>query len=94
MEVLSPAFTKPGFANALVLISGWIQTRGPHAVTQTLVETEVAGRRHHEAFHRFFSRGTWRPDRLGELLFEKIVDWLVGHGVTIAVTRNLQEIWA
>jgi hypothetical protein len=82
MEVLSPAFTRPGFANALVIMSGWIQTRGPHAVTQTLVETEVAGRRHHEAFHRFFSRGTWQPDRLGELLFEKIVDWLVGHGVT------------
>lgn len=83
MEVLSPAFTKPGFANALVLMSGWIQTRGPHAVTQTLVETEVAGRRHHEAFHRFFSRGTWKPDRLGELLFAKIVETLVGHGVTI-----------
>lgn len=83
MEVLSPAFTKPGFANALVLMSGWIQTRGPHAVTQTLVETEVAGRRHHEAFHRFFSRGTWQPDRVGALLFEKVVAWLVGHGVTI-----------
>lgn len=83
MEVLSPAFTKPGFANALVIMSGWIQTRGPHAVTQALVETEVAGRRHHEAFHRFFSRGTWQPDRVGALLFEKIVDWLVGHGVTI-----------
>lgn len=83
MEVLSPAFTKPGFTNALVIMSGWIQTRGPHAVTQTLVETEVAGRRHHEAFHRFFSRGTWKPDRLGALLFEKIVEWLVGYGVTI-----------
>lgn len=83
MEVLSPAFTKPGFANALVIMSGWIQTRGAHAVTQALVETEVAGRRHHEAFHRFFSRGTWQPDCVGALLFEKIVDWLVGHGVTI-----------
>lgn len=83
MEVLSPGFTQPGFSNALVLMSGWIRTRGPHAVTQTLVETEVAGRRHHEAFHRFFSRGTWSPDKLGELLFEKIVDWLLDQGVTI-----------
>lgn len=83
LEVLSPAFTKPGFANALIIMAGWIQTCGPHAVTQALVETEVAGRRHHEAFHRFFSRGTWKPDRLGELLFEKIVDHLIGHGVTI-----------
>ena len=83
MEVLSPAFTKPGFANALVIMSGWIQTRGPHAVTQALVETEVAGRRHHEAFHRFFSRGTWQPDSIGALLFDKIVEWLVEHGATI-----------
>lgn len=83
MEVLSPAFTQPGFANALVIMSGWIQTRGPHAVTQTLVETAVAGRRHHEAFHRFFSRGTWNPDKLGELLFAKVVDWLLERGVTI-----------
>src|SRR5690606_476471 len=83
MEVLSPAFTRPGFANALIIMAGWIQTRGPHAVTQALVETEVAGRRHHEAFHRFFSRGAWKPDRVGQLLFEKIVDCLVGHGATI-----------
>jgi hypothetical protein len=81
--VLSPAFTNPGFANALIIMVGWIQTRGPHAVTQALVETEVAGRRHHEAFHRFFSRGTWEPDHLGKLLFEKIVDHLLKYGVTI-----------
>lgn len=83
LEVLSPAFTKPGFVNALIIMVGWIQTRGPHAVTQALVETEVAGRRHHEAFHRFFSRGTWKPDRLGELLFEMVADHLVGRGLTI-----------
>jgi hypothetical protein len=83
MEVLKPAFTKPGFCNALIIMVGWIQTRGTHAVTQALVETQVAGRRHHEAFHRFFSRGTWDPDQLGKLLFEKILEWLVGHDVTI-----------
>lgn len=83
MEVLSPAFTKPGLRNALVVMVGWIQTRGPHAVTQALVETQVAGRRHHEAFHRFFSRGTWKPDHLGQLLFEKIVELLVGPDSTI-----------
>ncbi len=56
IEVLTPAFTKPGYANALVVMAGWTQTTGPHAVTQALVETKVAGRRHHEVFHRFFSR--------------------------------------
>src|SRR6266508_1186854 len=59
LEVLRPAFTRPGFNNLVVVFAGWVLTNGPHAVTQTLVATSVAGRRHHEAFHRFFSRGTW-----------------------------------
>jgi hypothetical protein len=69
LEVFRPALTRPGFANLLVVFTGWVRTSGTHAVTQTLVETSVAGRRHHEAFHRFFSRGTWSPDELSQLLF-------------------------
>lgn len=69
LEVIRPAFTRPGFDNMLVLFVGWVLTSGPHAVTQALVATSVAGRRHHEAFHRFFSRGTWEPDEIGRRLF-------------------------
>jgi hypothetical protein len=69
LEVFRPALTRPGFANLLVVFAGWVQTSGPHAVTQALVAAGVAGRRHHEAFHRFFSRGSWSPDELGRLLF-------------------------
>src|SRR5438105_1485113 len=75
MEVLRPALTRPGFNNLVVLMVGWVLTQGPHAVTQALVCTQVAGRRHHEAFHRFFSRGTWDPDQWGRLLFE----WILAH---------------
>jgi hypothetical protein len=71
-ETFAPALTRPGFANFIVIAVGWILTRGPHAVTEALVETRVAGRRHHEAFHRFFSRGTWSPDRLGLWVFWRI----------------------
>ncbi len=72
-ESLAPPLTRPGFANFIVIAVGWILTRGPHTVTEALVETQVAGRRHHEAFHRFFSRGTWDPDRLGLWVFWRIV---------------------
>jgi DDE superfamily endonuclease len=75
LEVVRPAFTRPGFANLVVVFAGWALTSGPHAVTQALVTTQVAGRRHHEAFHRFFSRGTWDPDEVGRLLF----GWLLRH---------------
>jgi hypothetical protein len=67
--VLRPAFTQPSYANALVVFAGWVLTNGSHAVTAALVATDVARRRHHEAFHRFFSRGTWDPDEVGRLLF-------------------------
>jgi DDE superfamily endonuclease len=72
-DTFAPPLTRPGFANLIVIVVGWILTRGPHAVTEALVETQVAGRRHHEAFHRFFSRGTWDPDRLGLWVFWRIV---------------------
>jgi len=62
--VFQPALTRPGFDNMIVVFAGWVLTAGPHAVTQALVTTRVAGRRHHEAFHRFFSRGTWGAARL------------------------------
>ncbi len=75
LEVVRPAFTRPGFVNLVVVFAGWALTSGPHAVAQALVTTGVAGRRHLEAFHRFFSRGTWDPDEVGRLLF----DWISRH---------------
>jgi DDE superfamily endonuclease len=72
MEVFRPALTKPGHANAIVVFVGWVRTSGLRAVTEALVVTDVARRRHHERFHRFFSRGTWSPDELGRLLFTRI----------------------
>jgi hypothetical protein len=73
LEVFRPALTRPGFQNMLVLFVGWVLTNGSHAVTQALVVTSVAGRKHHEAFHRFFSRGTWHPDELAQQLLHGIL---------------------
>lgn len=73
IEVVRPVFTEPGFRNFTVVFAGWLLTGGTHAVTQALVATGVPGRRHHEAFHRFFSRGSWVPDAIGRRLF----DWIV-----------------
>lgn len=75
-ESVQPALTRPGYRNALVVFSGWILTNGQHAVTQALVSTSVAHRRHWEAFHRFFSRGSWEPDHMGLLLLDRLVKLL------------------
>lgn len=66
------AMTRPGFGHLLVVACGWILTQGTHAVTEALVMTGVAGRLHHEAFHRLFSRGTWDPDQLGRWIFRRL----------------------
>jgi hypothetical protein len=85
------ALTEPGFRNLVVIVAGWIQTTGRHAITQSLVVTGVAGRRHHEAFHRFFSRGTWHPDHLARRLFERLRHALCidEHGLRIVVDDTL-----
>ena len=90
LEVLRAVFTRPGFDNMLVVFAGWVQTCGVHAVTQALVATEVAGRRHHEAFHRFFSRGTWNPDEMGHVLLGCALRLLpVGAAITLALDDTL-----
>ena len=89
-KVLAPAFTKPGFCNALLLILGWLATRGRHAVTQSLVELGITGRVHHERLHRFFSRGAWSPDQLGRLLFERLLALhRQDHPITFAIDDTL-----
>jgi DDE superfamily endonuclease len=80
-ETFRRGLTAPGFANFVVIASGWLLTQGTHAVTEALVMTDVAARRHHEAFHRFFSRGTWSPDLLGRWLFGRIRQVLGEAGV-------------
>ena len=88
-EEVGATFTRPSFANFIIIAVGWIQTYGAHAVTQTLVVTDVAGKRHHEAFHRFFSRGTWRPDDLGRRLFVRLERWTGTGALRICIDDTL-----
>jgi hypothetical protein len=87
-ETFGPCLTAPGLAKFIVIGSGWLLTQGTHAVTEALVMTDVAARCHHEAFHRFFSRGTWSPDLLGHWLFWRIRDALCDAGVVRVVVDD------
>ena len=81
LEELRFGLTQPSLANMLVVACGWLLTQGQHAVTEALVMAGVAGRRHHEAFHRFFSRGTWEPDALGYWMFHRLERFASTEGV-------------
>lgn len=88
LEIMSSELTKPGFCNMIVIAIGWILD--PGAVTFALVATSISGQTHHEKFHRFFSRGTWQPDKLGRLIFIHLLGWLEdGAPVRIAVDDTL-----
>lgn len=90
LEVFRLSLTRPGFEKMLVLFVGWVRTMGTHAVTEALVATGVAGKRHHEAFHRFFSRGTWSPDSLALWLFRHLQKLLVPEApIRIAIDDTL-----
>lgn len=90
LAVLRPTVTRPGFANLRVLFAGWVQTAGLHAVTETLVATDVARRHHHERFHRFFSRGSWSPDQWGKILFLVALQLLPdGEAIRVALDDTL-----
>jgi hypothetical protein len=90
VEVIQPVFTRPGFRNAWVVFAGWVLTTGTHAVTCSLIATDVARRVHHERFHRFFSRGAWKPDSVGRLLFGRIVEQLLSEGrIVVALDDTL-----
>src|SRR5262249_24999322 len=53
---------------------GWVLTDAPmHTITEALVATGVAGRAHHESYHRLFSHGTWDPDVVGYWVVQRLL---------------------
>jgi hypothetical protein len=89
LEVFRIAMTKPSFRNLLVVVSGWLQTQGTHAVTEALLMARAAGRRHHAAFHRFFSRSRWDPDHLGRWVFERLEERTGGGTVRVVIDDTI-----
>lgn len=82
MEVVAPAFSRPGLRRALVVAVGWVRCQGRHTVTSALVAADVAARYHWAAFHRFFSRMRWAPDEVGRLLLLALLG-LQGEGALV-----------
>ena len=77
IEVVRPAFSRPSFEKCRQLWLGWLLALGRRTVAGALVAAGLAGRRHHAAWHRFFSKATWSPDHLGRLLLQQVlVHWV------------------
>lgn len=87
-------FTAPTFVRFIVLVVGWILSCDPSAgccVTEALVAARVAGQMHWAAFHRFFSRAGWDPDRMGQALFCLLEPLMSSSWIEVAVDDTVAK---
>lgn len=61
-------FTAPSFAIFTDLITGWVCAPGRRTITAMIAVADPAGRRAHDAYHRFVRDGAWSMNRLWQAL--------------------------
>jgi hypothetical protein len=84
--VFGPALSSPSFARMVMVAAGWVLTEAPtRAITEALQAVGVAGRKHHEAYHRLFSRGSWDPDHVGFWLVERLLTHAGAGAVRVVI---------
>ena len=76
-----PAFTRPSFAIFDDLVAGWVLTPGRRTITAIISVADPAGRRAHDAYHRFVRDGTWVMARLWRTLATHAVERFAPAGV-------------
>ena len=87
-------FTAPTFVRFILLVVGWLLTCDPSpggCITEALVAARIAGQTHWAAFHRFFSRAGWEPDRLGQTLFHLLEPLLSSAWIEVAVDDTVAQ---
>ncbi len=52
-----------------MLMTGWVLTVGTHTVSQVMLTTGLHESMHFASVYRFFSRASWDPDHVGQLIF-------------------------
>jgi hypothetical protein len=66
-------FTAPGFAIFTDLLTGWVCAPGRRTITGMVAVADPAGRRAHDAYHRFVRDGAWHMSSLWRFLARHLV---------------------
>jgi hypothetical protein len=74
-------FTTPGSEIFLRLITGWVLCTARHTVTGILPFADPAGRRVHDAFHRFLPKARWDMNALWQRLTILLVEVFAPGGI-------------
>ena len=76
-----PVFTQPTAQVFLRLLTGWVLCTGRRTITGIIPFADPGSIRSHDAYHRFFSKASWDPQRLWELLARMLVRLFYPTGV-------------
>jgi DDE superfamily endonuclease len=74
-------FTAPGFAIFTDLLTGWVLAPGRRTITAMITVADPAGRRAHDAYHRFVRDSTWAMGGLWRALAVHAVTRFAPTGV-------------
>lgn len=74
-------FRAPSFAIFTDLLTGWVLAPGRRAITAMIAVADPAGRRAHDAYHRFLRDGAWQMSGLWRLLATHAVSTFAATGV-------------
>lgn len=77
----SGCFSRPGFALFSTLMAGWVLAPGRRTITAIVSVADPAGRRAHDAYHRFVRDGVWAMAGLWRLLATLAVARFAPEGV-------------
>lgn len=68
LERTRPVFRAPSFAVFTDLVTGWVCAPGRRTITAMITVADPAGRRAHDAYHRFVRDGAWLMNQLWRVL--------------------------
>ena len=81
ISTCAPMFTAPSFAIFTDLLTGWVLAPGRRTITAMISVADPAGRRAHDAFHRFLRDGAWSMGELWRVLATHAVSRFAPSGV-------------
>ncbi len=95
LQHFRPAFTRPTWRKALVLVVGTMLARGRPTVTAALKQMGLHDERDFTLFHQVLNRASWSGLTLRRLLLQLLVSTFVEAGgtVEIVIDETLERSW-
>jgi len=81
LDLARGVFGAPSFAIFTDLLTGWVCAPGRRTITGMIAVADPAGRRAHDAYHRFVRDGAWSVHRLWQSLACHLVNRFCPTGV-------------